>query len=212
MKYLFLMMAFIISFNSLAQHKKVWLELSAGVGAGWWVYNKGSVNPNNFNDLGQDQTHSTGVIDFNVGLLYQIKRWKAGIRLSHSLFLEDKMSASDDSEYYSHRYKIAENAVTFQKYALQLSFDVVDEPKIAIAPLVRLGTFDMQTLHPEKYNFGSRAFWEVGILNQIKFKKFIFLIQPQYTHLSILPKQAKHAGENHKIYHITIQTGVAWKI
>ncbi len=194
--------------------KRRWeVEFSLGTDVGWWAYDKGSPAGNSgFNTLGQDITHSSVTVSTELDILYRIKSWKIGAGLNLAWLFEDTMIGSDDSEFQFDRYDISENAVGFVNYYGIVEWAMIRKPKYELSPHFRLGSFQIETLHPEEGNFGTRWYGEIGLNNQFYWKRLSFILRPKYRFQRILPKQEKAKDEKHRFYGVGVQFGLRYAI
>lgn len=183
--------------------KKVLVELGSGIDLGEWLYFKGSINPQNFNDQGQDYTHYTAHVSLEMSILYCLGKWRLGGGISQSYFFENEMRSYQDQEYL-----IAKNSVKFFKYYSYLEYNLINRNKFTMSPQIRYGGFQVETIHPEKDNFGKKTFWEIGLMHTLQIQKLVFFMKPKYSSMKILPKDSIHDGERHKIYGVGLTAGV----
>ena len=188
------------------------LEYSTGVATGWWVYNKGTTDPGLFNTLGIDRTNHAVFfpIDFNV--LYKFKKIKLGAGVNYSLFFASRMRSFEDSDNLFSRYKISDGTVKFKKLSLQTEFDFIEKGTYTLSPNVRFGIFKLDTIHPEKANFGRQTFWEFGISNEIRFSRFGLVLRPKYNASTIQPEAANNKNEKHNLYNFGLDLGIRYWI
>ncbi|MFQ5674331.1 MAG: hypothetical protein ACE5G1_00415 [bacterium] len=189
---------------------KFLVEASSGVASGWWIYNRGSTDPDLFNNQGWDRTQHSFFLSFKFSLFYKINRFKIGVGAYRSLFLEDTMLAFEDSDDTFSRYGISNGSVQLSMFSLQTEFDLVQSGNYTLGPKVGFGFFEIDTTHPQKGNFGQQTFWEVGLTNEIRFSRFALVLRPQYEALIILPKEARFAHEKHTIYDFGLDIGIRY--
>ncbi len=177
------------------QNKRLVLEYSTGLATGWWVYNKGTSDSGRFNTFGIDRTNNSVFLPSEFNVLYRVKKIKFGAGLNYSFFFVSRMRGFEDSDNLFFRYEISDGSVRLKKFSLQTEFDVIRKGRYTLSPNVRFGIFKLNTLHPEKDNFGRQTFWEFGITNEVGFSRFGFVLRPKYNALTIQPKEAKNKDE-----------------
>jgi hypothetical protein len=185
------------------------LEISTGAEAGWWIYDKGSDNAAIENNLGYDVTHLALILPFDAGLQYEWKKLSLGAGISYRVLNDDIMRSQGFSITGGNQYTIAEERVPFFQYWVQGSYTLADRPNFRFAPVLRFGGFRLESIHPEKANFGAKYFLEGGLHHQIRiWKNLWWILRLKYTFMTIRPVGQTHFHENHRIYGIGANTGL----
>ena len=207
---LLILLPFIVSSKG---NNEAILDISAGAGSGWWVYNKGSTNGTQKNHLGYDHTRTAGIASFEADLFYKRNRWKIGGGFEFSLLIEDEMRATEHRYFDQKEYPIAEKYVRFYKFNFLTSYDLFVGRRFTLSPQLKLGSFLIDTTHPASENFGFRMHWSFGLINQIALAKRTFLIlQPFYSALTIWPKDDINKDEKHNIYSFGVLAGFRFQL
>jgi len=182
------------------------LEFTSGIASGWWIYTLGT-------GAGIDRTDNVPKISFGTSVVYKPGRLGVGLGLGYSFLTDNTMEAFEDTRAQRRKYRIAENAVRFWEYYLVGEYDLFSNHKYRLTPQVRAGSFNINTTHPEKDNFGNRYLFELGVLNQIRLdKKLNFTVRPFYQVLKISIKQPSLSGEKHRIYSLGLSFGVRYRL
>lgn len=188
------------------------IEILSGVETGWWVYDKGSTEESTPNNLGWDRTRHRAFLPTEINAFYKIHRYKIGLGVNHSWFLENTMLSSSDTYFFPNRYPVSESTVKIFKLYFQSEIDLVQKPKYSLSPVIKFGFFNIDTNHPEKDNFGTKSFWGFGITNQIKLSKITLIVRPVLYWLTIQPKIEKVYHEKHNIYSIGLNVGLRFSL
>ncbi len=187
---------------------KLSLDLVAGAQPGWWVFNRGSTSPEIFNDLGWDRTDNKITLSVGGTLLYHWGRLKVGAGVDHARFLETFMEAFEDTDSNRRIFRISNGAVTFWKYFLQTEFEVLRKKNYVLSPNIKLGSFDIQTLHPDRENFGEKRFLEIGLVNEVTISGVRVIIRPEFRSMTIRSIQRSNFNELHNIKGFGMSIGV----
>ena len=186
------------------------IDISSGISSGWWLYNRGSTNPDILNDQGWDRTSNSPFWHNSISLLYRFQQLSLGVTLQYDLFLEDKMRAFDDRDAVYARYPIAENAVPFRKYGLQLEFTLLQKRRYTLSPMLQFGSFQLETDHPQSENFSGELFWVIGLTNEISWRQLSFIIRPRFSSFHMNHKETVLRNEGHQIYNFGLALGIRW--
>ena len=196
--------------DGIGQNKKTSFAIGIDMGGsgGWWVYHKGSLDPSNYNDQGIDKIQFSGFINYGVSFTNKVNAFKLTGVIQQVLLFEDKMRTNLDSRLLNSRYPVSTGSVKFWMYSLETEYDWIKNKYYILSPKVGFGIFSINTLHPEKDNFGKKYFWKIGINNQVCFNNYDLLFECNWVSRTILPKTEKFEGENHKIYSVGVQAGI----
>ena len=212
MKIIWLLLIFFSSAICQSNHNSLIIDVVSGVESGWWVYNKGSTEESVSNNLGWDRTHHRVFLPLEIGIYYQIHRYKIGLGLNHSWFFENTMFSSKDSYFFPDRYPVSDNTIKILKLSLQGEFDLVQKQVFSLSPIIKFGFFKIDTNHPEKDNFGRKTSFAFGITNQIRLSKMDLILRPIFYLLTISPKVEKVYNEKHNIYSIGLNIGLRFPL
>lgn len=188
--------------------KKFAIEVSSGTDLGWWIYDTGIPQQSNTNDWGRDYTHHSLALGLGLDLLCRFDKFTLGAGVQTSWLFEDDMIGAQDSEFEFDRVDIAEQAVNFTFYSLQASYTLIESKKYSFSPAFRYGIFQIDTVHPERDNFGAKTFLEIGFDNAVRLSNIELIARPRYRVMKIKPETEKNPGEKHRIYNIGLQLGL----
>ena len=183
-------------------------EAGAGAGSGWWVYNKGSLDGSVEGNNGWDHTAAKPSINFESSFIYKQNRFKIGANFNYVMLKATIMLRHDDFRYY-----VSDNFVKLTKAGIMLEYDIFSKTRYALAPHVAVGTFFIDTSHPEKGNFGFKLYVAIGVNNDILLKgRFWLTIRPVFNVMTIWPQQSAAKGEKHHLYSMGINLGTRIKL
>ncbi len=186
------------------------IDVGSGFSSGWWLYNRGSADPDILNDQGWDRTSNSPFWHNSIGLLYRFRQVSLGVTLQYDLFLEDKMRAFDDRDAVYARYPIADNSVPFTKYGLQLEVVLLQKRRYTLSPMLQFGRFQLETDHPQANNFSDESFMVFGLTNEISWQRFSLVFRPQLSTFRIAHKETVFRNEGHSIYNFGLSLGMRW--
>ena len=205
---LWMLPLWIVAQNNL---NRVAVELAAGAEVGWWVYNKGTTNPDVNNNLGWDRTHLDLLSVYEINAMYSVNKWKIGGGANFTQLYNSKMVGSNDTGFFNDEYNIANGTVKFYKFYFLTEYEVVKYKRYSLNPQLKAGFFKINTTHPEKDNFGVKMLYEVGFNNQVMlFNRWNFTITPRYAVLLIKPKEPNATNEKHNVYSLGVNVGLRY--
>lgn len=178
-------------------------EISIGLASCWWAYQKGEDSLSK-EVLAWDRTHNTVLFEIDFGLFYQFNRFKTGIVLNRGIFDAQIMRAAENSFVSRKLYLVSEKNIKFLKWAWQIEYDLMKSNKFSLSPNIRYGFFNIETIHPEKENFGEKYFWDLGLSAQYQFKRIRISTRIKRSVSTIVPIHGR-PKELHKIYNIGYQ-------
>ncbi|MBX2843217.1 MAG: hypothetical protein KTR26_15715 [Flammeovirgaceae bacterium] len=198
--------------NALAQKEKnkYILDISVSFGSGWWTYYKG-IDENGI-DLGWDRADTSPIAGAEIGFLAKFGNIKPGIFFNVATYFQDEMDASNLTQINWIQYPIGDKFVNFMKFGGQLEIDILEREAFVLSPNIKLGIFLIDTIHPEKENFGSKYFFEIGIKAEKQFPKFNLYVLPRGSFMTIHPQNVKAKGEIHKIYGYGVNMGMRLRL
>jgi hypothetical protein len=188
------------------------IEFVSGFETGWWVYNKGSTDDQVANNLGWDRTRHSIFLPAELSVFYKFDRYKVGGGVNYSMFFVYQMVSSQDTYANPKIYHVADNSVKFLKVNFLLEFDLIQKIRYIMSPLVKFGFFRIDTIHPEKENFGRKTFWTVGLTNEIRLSRFSLILRPVFDVLTILPRKEKARNEKHNVYSMGLSLGIRYSL
>ncbi len=203
---------FLFCHQAFCQEKKERLAVgfSTAFKTGWWIYHKGTTKGDEAIALGWDRTHYQPKYNLGLAISYKINKLTASVSGSLSWYVEDDMLRHESKSFAKLKYPVSNGSVKFKEVAIDLSYDVIAGEKFQLSPNIGVGTFSINTLHPERDNFGTKLLWHVGIQNKIRKDKVTWLLNPIYQELTILPKAEVNNGEKHKIHAFGIEIGLRY--
>ena len=186
------------------------VEISSGVGSGWWLYNRGSTHPAILNDQGWDRTSHSPFWNSSISLIYRFQKISAGLHVQYDLFLEDKMRAFDDRDAVYSRYKIADNAVPLVRYGMQFEVMLLKKRRYSLSPAFSIGAFTIDTRHPQAELFNDHRYLEFSLSNEIYSRRFSLIVKPQFKVFSMTHRAPVFFNERHELYNFGAVIGFRW--
>lgn len=188
-------------------------DLRTGFQSGWWLYNKGSTVPGQFNTESWDRTRHSLFLEFNGSILYKFKHFKLGLGYSHAMLDEWWMISSTDVTGVFDKYRIAERWVRFHKYHLIGELDLIQRRGFAFSPSLALGLFDIETIHPRADDFGLRLSMAVGMLCQFRLSQHMMVyITPTWERMDIWPQNPIAENEKHEFQSFGASAGIRLRV
>ncbi len=184
--------------------KGLLIGVSTGIGAGWWIFRRGASNTG----PAWDRSDFSFSIPISVELLYRFSWGKMGLGYGRNWLLEDEMELFEDTFPVERVYKIADKAVTFKPVYIHLEPYLIKKSKFALSPSLKWGVFGIDTLHPDRDNFGRKHFWELGLNYEIHLSKLDVLFTPRYRTMVMHSKVERQPGERHFIFGIELAVGL----
>ncbi len=201
------LLGIILTLGVTAQHSdKLHIGVSTGIASGGWIYTLGT-------GAGIDRTDNEAKITFEGEIIYKIKRWGLGAGIGYSILLDNTMEAFEDTRAQRRKYFIADNHVQFLQYHLQMEYALFSGSKYTLSPQVRIGGFNIDTIHPQKENFDNKMFIELSAVNEISLSQRLWLtIRPYYQSMLMSVKEEILPGEQHRISSLGLSFGVRYGI
>lgn len=195
----------------LSQAPPIQIELGAGVGAGWWVYNKGFTDTLPTIHRGYDRTHLSMLWPSELSISYARNNWEWGIALGQRTLADDQMIGSDHRRGRFRKYTISvdsKNNIPIQHISLFGRGYLIKKRKFWMGASASLGTFYMTHNHPRKSTFQLHIAQEVGIIHLIWLSPHLaFTVHPQFSNYRIT-SEGQFEGERHNIYGLTGRLGL----
>lgn len=187
------------------------IETSGGFGSGWWTYNKGVAQDGE--PLGWDHTSTRAFTNAGVDFIFKINTFSIGAGGEFSFFHTSSMLASDHSRRNYNKYPVAEKRVLFSKFCLIAEYAAWTGKNFSFSPQVKTGSFTVETIHPEKENFGFRMFFEAGAHNQFRLFRELYLIaRPSVCVMTIRSNKNGRQGERHQVFNLNFDIGLRYAI
>lgn len=194
-----------------AQKREFSLEIGTGMGAGWWVYDKGLTDTLPSIHRGYDRTHLAAMWPSEFTGIYTNKRWSVGLGIGY-LFLDDKrMIGSEHRRGRSRKYNVAakdRKGITIRHVHLQGRYFLIENDRLGLGMQVRVGLFQMIHAHPRASTFRLHLSQEVGLIHLIPLTShFTFYIRPQFSNFRIWTAEG-FEGERHNVYSLSGVVGL----
>lgn len=187
------------------QSQKLAFSVSTAVQQGIWIYDKGTTDERVANNQGYDFSHYRANLSFSTGLVYNFGKLKLGVSYTYRNFFEDNIKKDGDKPFHKQRYKISKGTVKYNQYGILVEYGVIDKKNFSLSPSFEFGTFNIQTIHPEKENFGRKTYFNVGVASVLHRNRHDWVFLPLYTEMTILPKVKKAKNEKNRITSIGMQ-------
>lgn len=176
---------------------------------GWWIYDRG------YNDSlpgwheGFDRTHLAVIFPAEFELSFRGNNWFVETGTGIRSLRDNVMITPEDKRSDRERYRISPGqAVSIQMFYLRGGYNVFGSPGYSFTPALTLGTFTINTTHPNKDQFRHKLYYEAGIMNQFHIhKRFDLLIFPRYSNMIITTQPDAPEGSGHNIHSIGINMG-----
>ena len=91
---------------------------------------------------------------------------------------------------------------------MQTEYEVVRKKNYTFSPNLKFGSFVIQSIHPDRENFGTKFYWEISLVNEISLSRIRLVIKPEFRSMMIKPKQRMNFNEQHEIKGFGISVGV----
>lgn len=187
------------------------IGVSTGLEAGWWVYTYPS-DPTDFSSsLAWDRTHLAIIFPYALHADLHLNKWSFGITAGRSYLDDDEMVTQDDQRGARRRVPIANNGqgVPIRQLGIKVGRVIVDQSGYQLVPTAWVHTFSLTSIHPDQPNFGFRYGWKVSFENWFNTRKNLqWMVSPQYSRLSIFPKNASQNPTRHLVIGIGLGVGV----
>lgn len=192
--------------------KKWAVEVSGGALIGWWTHHKGSTDGGVKNNQGWDRTRTAPTLPVALDLLYRYHRWEFGLGANYSIYLEDDMIGSRHADNFYDKFPIGDPYVHFAKFNASVAYLIINKPKYSFGPQFRLGSFLIDTRHPQQDDFGFRFYWEAGLQNTISIPWFDIVVKPTYSAGYIFPQTSTVDHEWHELVAFGAIVGIRYWI
>ena len=184
-------------------------ELAGGPEAGRWAYHRGLDEDGV--PLGFDRSFLSLLGSVEFGVFYHHRNLKTGIQANFRILFEDYLIRSQHTRFDFERYLVTDKkAVRLPSVNLVVAYSLVRYPKFIMRPQVSVGTFFLDTVHPDKENFGFHFVWSGGLENEWTKGRVSVLLQPHYTSYLIFPKENLLKGELNHIYSMGLKVGIRY--
>lgn len=197
----------------MGQSPELFLQADAGVGAGWWYYLHQQDDL-----LGErmDRMHLDASISTAFRVRLQGKR--AGIALAYqlrSLRDDDLIAYNESVGNQRRRIRVAElgGAVDRHLVGVNFGYSFVQTPAYQVAAEIELGTFSLNSLHPDQENFGFRMYRQFHLTQHIRLvERFFLIIQMQFSRSQVWMIEPAFPGEKHQFVSTGLNVGFEWAI
>ncbi|MEO0898855.1 MAG: hypothetical protein AAFY71_20750 [Bacteroidota bacterium] len=198
--------------SSIHGQNKWSVQLDTGVGAGWWVYDKGLTDTLPNIHRGYDRTHLAFIFPVSMGLRYQHKNLTLGMQLGIASLRDDRMVASDHRRGDFNKYSISTDeleGVPLAQVAAQLGYVMVSGKRLELTPIVYGGFNWTWHDHPEVAEFNQRIYRAVDLQFRIKLASHLsLLLFPRYTNILLRESDTPYESSKHNVYAIGLHTGL----
>ena len=163
MRYLIIILFFSTINTVYAQQQKLSFELSAGFGSGWWIQESDYTIQNR---LVTDWANSrlSLEIPLSASLKYKFgKHIHIGTGYTFRVLMAKKLYASSPITSTSTRTNIAENTVKIKQFYFSIESPLVKAKNFNLSPKIKLGSFQLESLHPDDGNFSDRLMFETAL-------------------------------------------------
>lgn len=178
------------------------IEVSEGVSVGWWIYDKGFADTLPDWHQGYDRTHLSAMFQTDLTFDYRSKKFFASVGGRFSSLQDNIMISSADRRRTGTRYRITTgNAVHFFSLFLTGGYNLSTKNTFSFTPTLSVGTFFLNTTHPQKSFFQYRYFYDIGVRHTFHLSEnWDFSIFPHYSQMVITTTPAADSGSGHHIY------------
>jgi hypothetical protein len=196
----------------MGQNTQFFIQADAGVGAGWWYYLHQQDDL-----LGErmDRSHLDASISTAVRLRLQRERVSVGLAYQLRSLRDDELVAYDDRVGNRHRIPLAPNGGSVERHCvgLNLGYLLVQKPAYRVGFEVELGTFSLNSLHPDQDNFGFKMYRQFHLTQHFRLApRFFFIGQMQFSRSHVWMINPAFPGEKHNFISVGINGGFEWAI
>jgi len=205
---------FLLFCLSLSGQELSWrISLEAGIGAGWWVYDKGLTDTLPHIHRGYDRTHLSFLIPQSMSIGLEYRNLSLGIQAGRSKLEDTRMVSSDHRRGSYNKYSIAAEGledIPMHHLGGELGYKLVNRPGFTFVPTLILGGLWLEASHPEVQAFDQR-FYRAGELRFIVklYPKVDLLLFPRYTNILLMDRSNPYENSHHNIYGIGLHAGLS---
>lgn len=196
----------------MGQKPQLFLQADAGGGAGWWyyLYQQDAL-------LGERMDRSHLDASLSTAFRVRLQGKRLGIALGYQLrsLRDDELVAYDDRVGFRHRIPLAEPGGSVDRHCIGLNFSYafVNKPAYQVTAEIELGTFSLNSLHPDQDNFGQRMYRQFHLTQHIRLApRFFFLAQMQFSRSHVWMIAPTFPGEKHQFVSVGLNGGFEWAI
>ena len=198
----FIGLAFLLSTGVGAQ---TGLTVDTGLELGWWLHQIGAP------ERGVFKTHHTGSPFVQVSYQWPLRRWRLGLGVRGSLFLEDDMRGPTDSRRRAERLIISDiGFIPMLRAGVQVGYELLRRGNYVLVPSLQYGPFFFQTNHPDRGNFGYQHFTEILFTHVWKRPKRHWILRMNYNTQRIFLREKNHPNEGHQLFSWGIGVGLGF--
>ncbi|MCI4666626.1 MAG: hypothetical protein MRZ79_00590 [Bacteroidia bacterium] len=212
-KKLILFIAVFISCTSLMGQEKQWLiSFEAGLGAGWWVYDKGQTDTLPQIHRGYDRTHLSFLIPQSISVSYSTEKILLGVQAGRTRLEDSRMVSSDHRRGSFNKYSIAEDGIDYIPITYlvgKIGWHIIRKPRFRLTPVFLAGLTQVRAQHPESLTF-SRRIYRAGELHfSVALSPNVnLLLYPRYTNVLFRDLNSKYLQSKHNVYGIGLHAGL----
>lgn len=186
------------------------IEIYSGFDGGWWLYNLGTTNDIYYNTEGWGRSYASPSFNFGLSLIWEIKRFQIGAGFDRTWFLENEMVGAEHADRNYDLYKISDGVITYWSYYGMLAFRIAEARHFSLSPMVRIGGFQIESLHPEQGNLKNKWYLQAGANLNWDMKKWALVFRPYFRSRHMKPKIGLQ-NESHTIIGFGGELGWRWK-
>jgi hypothetical protein len=196
----------------MGQSPQLFLQADAGAGAGWWYY------LHQQDDLigeRMDRTHFDASISAAFRVRLQGDQLSVALAYQRKSLLDDELVAYDDRVGSRHRIPVAENRKGVNRHCVgvNVGYTFVQKPAYRVSTELELGTFSINSLHPDQKNFGLRMYRQFFLTQHFRLADRLFLlVSMQYCRSHIWTIEPAFPGEKHDFVSGGLNVGFEWAI
>lgn len=203
--------------SSLFAQQGKWLfSYEIGLGAGWWVYDKGLTDTLPQIHRGYDRTHLSFLTHQSLSVAYSTPRFMIGIQGGINTLEDPTMVGSDHRRGAFRRYELSRGGneqVPLPHFAAKIGVNLINKEKFRLTPIAVLGANWVQAFHSEVMEF-DRRFYRAG---ELQFAISVFpnlnlLLYPRFTNILLKDSNVPFEHAKHNVYGISLHTGLELSI
>jgi hypothetical protein len=193
-----------------AQNHFQW-EINTGGGAGWWYHLR---QADSLGGERMDRTHFSPTFVLATRLGWQSQRWGIALSYQHRILFDDELVAFDDRSPRRVRIPIAPQGASLHRnlLGLQLSYFLLNKEKYRLSAALEVGSFDLNSLHPDQENFAFRWYREFQIRQSWQLSSRLrFLVHMQFSRSALFLQRPRFEGEQHSFISLELNGGFQYQ-
>lgn len=198
--------------HGIGQNPQLFLQADAGGGGGWWYY---LYQQDDLLGERMDRTHFDASLSTAFRVRLQGKRFSAALAYQLRSLRDDEFVAFDDRVGNRHRIRIAEPGGSVDRHCigLNLGYCFVHKPAYQAAAEIEIGTFSLNSRHPDQENFGARMYRQFHLTQHFRLANRLYAIaQMQFSRSLVWTIVPAFPGEKHYFVSAGFNLGVEWAI